>query len=295
MVRRYPFAPKIDMPQLALPSIRNLQRWLPLLCLALVARPIHADELRKWPYEMTSGRFQIHSDFKLQAESDLLKELEFLSREMEFLLQIPVRSEPIHIVLFEKDSEYRRYMKAYFPTLPDRRALFIQDRGPGMLFTHWHADVATDLRHEVSHALVNHSGRPLPLWLDEGLAEYFEIDVGRRLRGNPYHSAIVDAAKRGRVRTLSELASTTQLSNFTDLHYRDSWAWIHFLIHRRSETRQILIRYLQEHAAGSEPFDLEKALVAQLPQLQTEFEQHFVSLRSESTVAQLPTPSRSAQ
>lgn len=295
MVRRYPFAPMTIMPLLHLTSTRMLLCWLPVVCLALVAMPLKADELRKWPFELTSGRFQIHSDFELDAKSELLKELDFLSREMEYLLQIPVRDEPIHIVLFEKDSEYRRYMQAYFPALPDRRALFIQDRGPGMLFTHWHADVATDLRHEVAHALVNHGGRPLPLWLDEGLAEYFEIDVGKRLRGNPYHRAIVDAAKRGQVRSLSELASVKQLSQFSDLHYRDSWAWIHFLIHRRSETRQILIRYLQEHATGIEPFDLERALVTKIPQLQAEFEQHFVSLQSENTVAQQPPLSRSVQ
>lgn len=242
-----------------------------------------ANETRQWTTEIQSGPFQIHCDFELHDAQTVLAELDAIRADLERLLGVQPREQAIHVVLFSTESEYRRYMHTYFPKLPERRALFIQHRGPGMLFAFWHPDIRADLRHEVTHALINHGNRSLPLWLDEGLAEYFEIEHGRRFRENPNQPGVKAVVKKKGVSSLKELKRIDELDRFTEAHYRDSWAWIHFLIHRRQETRELLKRHLSEHVAlrsNSLPAgpDLERELRYLCPNLEAEFREHFENL-----------------
>ncbi|MCA9125601.1 MAG: DUF1570 domain-containing protein [Planctomycetales bacterium] len=239
-----------------------------------------AEEVRRWPSELIAGRFEIHSDFQLGDESTLVAELNGVCSDMAKLLQFTPAEAPIHIVLFETPSEYRRYMNAYFPALPQRRAIFIQDRGPGMLFAHWHAKVATDLRHEVSHALLNTQHQALPLWLDEGLAEYFEADAANRFRRNDYLHQVAGRCQRGYVPRLSELEQFTELEHFQDAQYRDSWSWVHFVLHRRSSTRDLLARYIQQTRAGERQLSFSRQLQQLVPDLENEYVAHFRQLAS---------------
>lgn len=234
-----------------------------------------ASEPRAWPVELSVGRFEIHCDFQPKAQAELVRELQSMSADIQRLLQVQQSEQPVHIVLFQTPDEYRRYMTNYFPKLPQRRALFIKDRGPGMLFTHWHKDVATDLRHEISHAVVNSQKSMLPLWLDEGLAEYFEVQAESRFHGNGYLREIAGRCKRGFVPQMSHLESVQELSQFGDSQYRDSWSWVHFMLHRSGETRQMLIRYLQVSRDGSEQLPLSRQLDQLLPHAQIEYCQHF--------------------
>ncbi|MEM7477770.1 MAG: hypothetical protein AAF483_22510 [Planctomycetota bacterium] len=239
-----------------------------------------------WAHEVASGRFRIHCDFRLTAEQALLRELSEISEDVTSLLKLPKTSETIHIVLFATEAEYRRYMENYFPTLPRRRALFIQDRGPGMLFTHWHQNVASDLRHEVTHALLNRAGISLPLWLDEGLAEYFERKRGERFLRQDYVPSVVKLTESHSVPTIHILERKSQVSNLSNADYRDSWAWVHFMIHRSSKTRSILIRYLQETLAhrgdSAGIFDLQRALWDEFPDLHMQLQEHFSQVLASS-------------
>lgn len=252
------------------------------------------EQARKWPYEFRSKNYIIHSDFQL--ENHLLnRELDEVSTDVATLLDVPPPSQPIHIVLFRTEREYTRYMGAYFPRLPKRRALFIQDRGPGMLFTHWHADVGVDLRHEMTHALINNHN-PLPLWLDEGLAEYFELDRESRIAPLKRSIEVLKNLKKGTVTTIDALSKSDSLEDFDDHDYLTSWAWIHFMMHRNVRTRGLLVRHLRELRAGnmlgtrppdgrpadpSTPasvFSLHRALTQLFPDVRSEFLQHFQSL-----------------
>ena len=188
----------------------------------------------------------------------------------------------MHIVLFQTEAEYRRYMRNYFPNLPQRRALYIQDRGPGMLFTHWHQDVATDLRHEVTHALLNQSSHHLPLWLDEGLAEYYEAMPPLRFFGSEYLDEVSERARSGIVPSLKQLEEVANQADFGDKHYRDSWAWVHFMMHRSRDTRKLLIDYIHGARSGAEQLLLSRQLSELVPDLSMEYQQHFAAVETES-------------
>lgn len=239
-----------------------------------------AQDARKWPVELTIGQFIIHSDFPIDRQSKLLSELDSVRRDVRDLLELPAQESLIHIVLFRTQSEYQRYMRAYFPAIPERRAIFIQDRGPGMLFTYRHSNVASDLRHEVAHALLNTAEHPLPLWLDEGLAEYFECARESRWKGSPYLADILNLSHHRRIRPLENLAAVAKFDEFTADHYRDSWAWVHFFLHRNQQTREALVQVLHQHSRGERPASLDSFLQNQFASIEGELAAHFSSLSS---------------
>lgn len=238
-----------------------------------------AMEPRSWLVELKVGRFEIHSDFDLKDQQILFPELTSLATDVAELLQVDDSQQPVHIVLFQSGSEYRRYMDNYFPNLPQRRAMFIQDRGPGMLFAHLHPDMTTDIRHEITHALLNDGTDPLPLWLDEGLAEYFEVAGPRRFVGNDYLTSVIARSQKGIVPALEHLESIDDLRQFGDEHYRDSWSWVHYFMHRSAETRELLVRYLREHRGGVAQLALSRQLQQTCADCGGDFQAHFRSLQ----------------
>lgn len=239
---------------------------------------------REWPYEAKVDQFLLHSDFELDDQARLESILGGLRNDITQALNLPTQKTPIHVVLFASPKEYARYMGHYFPSISPRRAIYLQDRGPGMLFTFWHDEIDSDLRHEASHAVLNQSGVQLPLWLDEGLAEYFELPKEKRFNQNSYINDIAQRAAQGLVPSLMELEKISNMAEFTDGHYRDSWAWIHFLLHRRQETRQLLIDYVARHRKMAPQMLLSKQLGDICSDPAKEFQEHFSKMTSSPTV-----------
>ena len=243
----------------------------------------------EWTTEIAFEQFHIHCDFALQDADFLQTSLESLADDLKEVLGVVSRDNAIHIVLFETETEYRRYMSTYFPQLPVRRALFIKDRGPGMLFAYWHSEVLGDLRHEVTHALLNSGSQPLPLWLDEGIAEYFEIAAEARYRENPYLVDVSNTLNQTSIQSLSELEQKTNLADLNDSDYRDAWAWVHFLIHRSPKSRQMLQQFLlssrhrppKSSTPSPTPSGLSLArMVADMDSVEAQFLHHFASLQN---------------
>ena len=56
-----------------------------------------------------------------------------------------------------------------------RRAFFLAQGSRQVVYTYFNPQLEVDLRHEATHALLHLAIAELPLWLDEGLAEYFEV------------------------------------------------------------------------------------------------------------------------
>lgn len=235
-----------------------------------------------WVTQRQVGRFHVFSDFEMSRDEPLLSELGEIEGQVTRLLAIPTEEQPIHVVLFASSREYSRYIKNYFPMVPERRALFIQHRGPGMLFAHWHADVRTDIRHEVVHGLLNDRSSPLPLWLDEGLAEYFEVPESSRMSGNPHLAQVIEGLDRDYVPSLSVLEQLKSIDQLGTNQYRDSWAWVHFLLHRKPQTRQHLVQQLAMHRKQEDALPLSRIVAIELPNWRTEFAEHFCLLANHS-------------
>jgi hypothetical protein len=114
------------------------------------------------------------SDFKLDKNHELIRELGALRERVGTLLELPLQRDPIVVYLFKSESDYHRYMSTHFG-LKSRSAYFMQTSSELAVYAHWGDKVRDDLRHEYTHGLLHSAIKKVPLWLDEGLAEYFEV------------------------------------------------------------------------------------------------------------------------
>ncbi len=121
--------------------------------------------------------------------------------------------------------------------------------GPGqdrVVYTYVNPRLEEDLRHEATHALLRGAFGDLPLWLDEGLAEYFETDLSRPDAKRPRLEQIAADIRGGWSPDLERLESMTDIRQMTPRDYREAWAWIHLFLNGPEPGRSILMGYLNE-------------------------------------------------
>ncbi len=114
----------------------------------------------------------------------------------------------------------------------------------------------------------------MPLWLDEGLAEYFEVARDERWAHHP-HLANVQQHIASGPPDIEQLESLDKVENMTAEHYRDAWAWVHFLVHRRQLTRQLLIDQVDTRRRARPVLPISRIVELQVPKWRTEIVEHF--------------------
>lgn len=204
-----------------------------------------------------------------------MADLQQLRQDIQKALGIEVAREPIHLILFATSGRYRSYLREHFPGIPDRRALFIKRRGPGMVFAYDSHEMDVDLRHETTHAMLNASLPYVPLWLDEGLAEYFEVTAGERREGSSHMKMVRLRTLLGQVPDLTTLENLSDLSAMGAGEYRDAWSWVHFLLHESEEARAVLVAFLRDLQAQSPPGPFSRRIAAELPDYHKRYLKHF--------------------
>ena len=120
----------------------------------------------------------------------------------------------------------------------------------------------------------------VPLWLDEGLAEYFEVPDDRRRNGNPHLKLVKLSAHLGQVPDIESLEQMSNLSQMTRTKYRHAWAWVHFMLHGPQEAREELTRYLADIQALTPPGQLSHRIGRRVPDLKRAFAAHFRQWKS---------------
>jgi hypothetical protein len=241
----------------------------------------HAES--RWPDERSAGVFLCHADFSLTHYTHLLDEMAQLQRDLVRTLGIEEPREPIHLFLFERKATYENYLSKYFPELPARRALYIKERGPGMVFAFRSDEFEIDVRHEGTHALLHADLSVVPLWLDEGLAEYFEAPYDERTFDHPHLADMkwqvskVNLAARIKQTgpSLERLEELRDLKQMGAVEYRQSWAWVHFMLHGSSEAHDELTRFLNDIRAQTPPGKLSERLRRRIPNLEQKFADHW--------------------
>ena len=202
---------------------------------------------RRLPYVQTCGVVVVQANFPLTEIASILDEINMLQHDLTRYIGVPAPREKIELCLFKDESSYMEFLREFFPRAPrDRRALYVKlDNKPGTLMVQKSKDFEVDLRHEMTHAIVHASISRVPIWLDEGLAKYFEVPPQDRANNHPYMTQIRRNARLGNVPFLDRLARLETIDDMGAREYRDSWAWTHFLIHRSPETHRLLAAYLQ--------------------------------------------------
>jgi hypothetical protein len=188
----------------------------------------------------------LYADFRLPRQHRLLEELTALRADVSTRLNLPTSDEPIHVFLFETTDEFRGFMQRNYPTLPSRRAFFVETDTRLAVYAYWGDRVAEDLRHEVSHGYLHAVVPNLPLWLDEGLAEYFEVSRGNNGLNRPHLDELLFRYQQGTWKPdLVRLEQFTDIADMEQMEYAEAWAWAHWLLHTTPERRRMLHAYLQ--------------------------------------------------
>jgi hypothetical protein len=237
-------------------------------------------------YTIKKDQFLFRSNVELKEDAPLLRELVQLPEQVAGQLELPRSKTPIYVYLFEDRDRYEEFMHGKYPNLPKRRAFFValpHTAGGGedlLVYTFWGERVREDLRHELTHALLHSVLRDVPLWLDEGLAEYFEVPP--EANGfNPRHLEQIRLASTSWFKAdLPHLEQLTEVQQMTPAEYREAWAWVHLMLHNGPESRSVLISYLALLRTNPSPGPLAPRLSAVFPQLTSRLEKHLSEVQS---------------
>jgi hypothetical protein len=230
------------------------------------------------------SQFVFLYDFDLKRDQPLFEELATLRDQVYKELELPSSNTLVQVYIFEDRDHYERFMHSKYPDLPKRRAFFVaQPRTVGgaedlLVYTYWGERVKEDLRHECTHAILHSVLKDVPLWLDEGLAEYFEVP--REWLGVNYHHLEIIRRGPGGPFTpdLARLEQLSQVQQMSPAEYREAWAWVHLMLRGSSEGRPVLLAYLQQLRANPNPGPLQPQLVAVVGSINRTLEKHIAQL-----------------
>ncbi len=255
----------------------NSIQWASLLAVAMSVGPCSGPAFgdHQWPDQRQVGPLLCHADFPLDKYLPFFQEIAELQTDLVATLGVGKTREYIHLYLFSKRSTYQRYLREHFPGVPYRRALFVKGHGPGMVFAYASGDFQVDLRHECTHALLHGSLPMVPLWLDEGLAEYFEMPVDQRQQGSPHAGTVRRAALFRRVADVQSLEAISGIDRMSGRDYRHAWSWVHFMLHGPAVAGDELRSFLGDIQDHVPPGRLSDRLSRKIPDLNREFVRHF--------------------
>jgi hypothetical protein len=196
--------------------------------------------------ELVAGQLVIHADFPLAGQHRLVRELEGMRTDVSQRLGLPISDEPVHLYLFENPARYDAFVAARFPSFPARRAFFVETDTTLSVFAAWQDRIAEDLRHETTHGYVHAVVPAVPLWLDEGIAEYFELPSMQQGRHAPHlahlSGRIIEGTWRPDLERMEALESAAAMSQD---HYAEAWCWVHWLL-ATPDRQAVLQEYLAD-------------------------------------------------
>lgn len=169
---------------------------------------------------------------------------------------------PTTVIVFKNDESYRPFKPnantaGYFQAGPDVNYITLQlSKGMGS-----DRDPFTIIFHEYTHLLVRNSSGKVPLWFNEGLAEYYstfsitddqKVVMGKPIAGHVYR---LRENKMLPLRKLFEINHESPYYNEGDkqsIFYAESWALMHYLILGKDGERKLqLSKFVNLLSAGT--------------------------------------------
>lgn len=244
-------------------------------------------ELIKRPsgHSLRSDHLLLLSDFKIESDHELVHELEQVRERVISELKLPPQRDSVVVYLFEDEDSYHRYLEATWPGLPPRRAYFVGTPRELAVYTFWGDRILEDLRHEYTHGVLHACLVDVPLWLDEGLAEYFEVPGA--VTGNvnrEYAQELSGSIETGWRPEITRLEGLEEFSDMDRVDYQEAWAWVHFMLHHSPDTRGVLIDFVGELREDPSPRHLSERLADVQPTFKDRFISYVVSMSSPPVV-----------
>jgi hypothetical protein len=238
-------------------------------------------------YSFRVSQYQFLSDFEVKHDLPIFRELANLRDQVYKELQLQSADSIVQVYIFEDRDKYENFMRGRYPDLPKRRAFFVaQPRSVGgaedlLVYTYWGDRIQEDLRHELTHALLHSVLRDVPLWLDEGLAEYFEVPPDWKGVNYQHLNQIRRVNTGGGFKPdLARLEQMVQVQQMTPAEYREAWAWVHLMLRGRADAKAVLTEYLQTLRSNPNPGPIGPRLTAVYPNPETTLIDHVAQLEA---------------
>lgn len=222
-----------------------------------------------------TGPFAVYTNQPIPADAPSVRALRDLEADVAANLgvRVPDDATPVEIYILNDRESFAHFLRIYYPELPARRAFFLAQGGRRVVYAFENDRLQEDLRHEAAHALLHLAVGDLPLWLDEGLAEYFENPEPRGGL-NPEHLArLPDDRKAGWRPDLARLEGLQIVSAMSPRDYRESWAWVHYLLNGKPQDKTTLLAYLNDLRKSSDT----PALSIRLASIDEKSDEHMLS------------------
>jgi len=230
-----------------------------------------------WTQQGRIGTFQIRSEIPLGEirGQELLRQIAQLRNEVESTLGVRGPGRPIQVNLFQTRERYQAFLQPRVPIAANRTAVFVESPDMGQIYVCYHPEFESDLRHESTHAVLHESVPEIPLWLDEGLAEYFELPANDRSRHNPYLVELRGQIEREWAPDLRRLENLVRVDDLRRADYRECWGWAHFLLHGPEPVQQQLHEFLNTLESGVPAGCLSDRLRALMPDMDVQLINHL--------------------
>jgi len=257
-----------------------------------------AGALPKDMRDVTTKHYLIKSNIKGDLVDDLARRMDGMYEEYTRRLKefAPPKEAPkLPVYLFNKHEEYQA-----FTELPNIGGAFVGQGEKSFLASHLEIQGRDELRrtlqhegfHQFAYATI---GENLPLWMNEGIAEYFNDAIWN---GRTF---LVGQVWPRRVRRLQHDIQKRQLVPFKEFtgvtseqwfdaikkdpekittYYNQAWAMIYFLGESgREHHRRKLVDYMKKIKAGAEPVAQWTKTFPNIDDLQNEFARWAMSVR----------------
>jgi hypothetical protein len=206
-------------------------------------------------FETRTGPYIVYTHTPLADNAPAIRHLQSLERQVQATLGVRLEpgEQPIEIYILGDQQAFDHFLKIYYPELPSRRAFFLAQGSRQVVYTYFNPQLEIDLRHEATHALIHLGFVDLPLWLDEGLAEYFEVSEERQGLNLEHIGKLPTDLSSGWTPNLPRLERIKDVRQMSPRDYRESWAWVHYLLHGSAPGKAALLGYLADLRKAKEP------------------------------------------
>lgn len=282
-------------------SFSHRRLFLPLTCAILAALAAggcailgeSGQTLVPTKYQTRTGPYAVFTNFPIAADAPAIRHLQSLDHQLESTLglRIDPGEHPIEVYVLSDRKAFNHFLTFYYPELPPRRAFFLAQGPRRVVYTFLGERLEEDLRHEATHALLNVAVNGLPLWLDEGLAEYFEAPDEQGGVNAEHLDRLPRDRAEGWQPDLARLESLKDVRQMSPRDYRESWAWVHYLLNGPPAGKATLLGYLNDLRKGGQAPSLAERLGPDAEALPTHLIAHLEAVRA-NPIAVAPAPPR---
>ena len=172
---------------------------------------------------------------------------------------------PTVVIAFPDQKSFQPLKPVYQGKAVDVGGLFLPRRDVNyiLLGPDTTSDALRPVFHEYSHLIVNNVAPEIPVWLNEGLAEYystFEISNDGRtvVFGRLIESHLRDLAEQPWLPLKDLLATKHDSPHYNEgsrrgVFYAESWLLVHMLLHGQPDRRPAFAAYTRELSTGAPP------------------------------------------